>query len=292
LAIRVATSNAVSLRFALRLVGAVLWPLRCSTSPSFVHGVALFVWGVAVIASLHLHRVHGFGIANAVAHMAIDRVALANTEGLRFWKLLGTGTTFSPKDADPTTWGLFCVWDDVSALSKFEADSSVARNWSKRADEQWRATLAPIRWHGQWAKRDPFGSSESTQSVEQLVANGVVGANPRIAALTRARIKPSQWREFWSATKPVADQLSNAPGLLFALGIGEAPVGLQATFSVWDSQDAIATFAYKGVEHREVIRRTQTSGWYSEEMFSRFVVIESTGRLTGRTEPIEQDRSR
>ena len=42
------------------------------------------------------------------------------------------------------------------------------------------------------------------------------------------------WRTFWASVPPVADALDDSPGLMLRVGIGEAPVGLQGTFSVWD----------------------------------------------------------
>lgn len=71
------------------------------------------------------------------------------------------------------------------------------------------------------------------------------------------------------------------PGLIAAIGIGEAPVGLQGTFSLWRSAEAIRTFAYERPEHREVIRRTAERQWYAEELFARFAVREATGLLHG-----------
>ncbi|HEX5492963.1 MAG TPA: monooxygenase, partial [Mycobacteriales bacterium] len=83
---------------------------------------------------------------------------------------------------------------------------------------------------------------------------------------------------------PVAGQLRTAPGLLLALGIGEAPVGVQGTFSLWRSSGALHDFAYRcGTAHAEVVRRTPTSGWYAEELFARFAVLDVRGTIDGRT---------
>lgn len=253
-----------------------------------------------MIASLHLHRVHGLGIAKSVAHMALDRRSLAGVEGLRFWKLLGTGSseTFALRDADPTVWGFFGVWESSEAQARFAESSRVAKAWAKRSDEQWSATLQPLRSKGHWAKRDPFdglafhdapapNADGSMSSIEAISATGVISsrglADPPIAVLTRARVKPSQWRSFARAIPPVATAMQSAEGLRFSLGIGEAPIGLQATFSVWESAEAIAAFAYKGEAHRSVIQRTASAGWYAEELFSRYSVLSERGRISGVT---------
>jgi hypothetical protein len=88
--------------------------------------------------------------------------------------------------------------------------------------------------------------------------------------------------QFWRAVPPVAEALTRAEGLRFARGIGEAPVGLQATFSVWDELDASAAFAYGTPEHRAVIARTTETGWYAEQLFARFAVLDAHGLVDGR----------
>jgi hypothetical protein len=203
--------------------------------------------------------------------MAFDRVRLSQVSGLRFWKLLGTGSgkTFLPTDADPHTWGLFAVWDSRRALDAF-ASSPMVRRWSS-AEEQWSAVLSPLRWKGEWSGRDPLHGA---------VAGAAVPGRP-IAAITRARVKPSQWRRFAAATPPVAAVVNGTPGLRFTVGIGEAPIGLQGTFSLWDSNEALAAFAYGSVEHRAVMTRTVTDRWYAEELFARFSVLETAGTING-----------
>lgn len=248
-----------------------------------------------MIASLHLHRVHGFGIARSVAHMALDRRSLAGTGGLRFWKLLGTGSseTFALRDADPTVWGFFGVWESSEAHARFAESSPVAKAWASRSDEQWSATLLPLRSKGYWAKRDPFAglqfnnasalSAEGSSSREAGAAGPAGVAGSPIAVLTRARVKPSQWRSFARAIPPVAKAMQSAKGLRFSVGIGEAPIGLQATFSLWESTEAIAAFAYKGEAHRSVIQRTASADWYAEELFSRYSVLSEQGQISGVT---------
>ena len=59
--------------------------------------------------------------------------------------------------------------------------------------------------------------------------------------------------------------------------IGEAPIGLQGTFSVWQDQQAVRDFAYALPAHRAVIEQTRQTGWYSEELFARFAVTDIAG---------------
>jgi len=67
--------------------------------------------------------------------------------------------------------------------------------------------------------------------------------------------------------------------LLNAIGIGEAPIGLQGTFSLWQDPLSVSTFAYRGEAHKEAIKATQRERWYAEELFSRFAVIKENGQL-------------
>ena len=88
---------------------------------------------------------------------------------------------------------------------------------------------------------------------------------------------------FWRAVPPVVGELSEADGLRLALGIGEAPIGLQGTFSVWDSSDALTGFAYRSPEHLDAVRRTEPARWYAEELFTRLAVVDLAGSYGGRT---------
>jgi hypothetical protein len=77
----------------------------------------------------------------------------------------------------------------------------------------------------------------------------------------------------------VTISLKAAPGLIAAIGIGEAPIGLQGTFSLWESASAIREFAYKGAAHQKAIADTSTYNWYSEELFARFAVLDQRGTI-------------
>ena len=141
--------------------------------------------------------------------------------------------------------------------------------WSKKSQSQFSAQLSPISVNGAWSKKSPFDQIPK-------VTNDWSG---KVVAITRARIK---WRKnviFWSSVPPVTTSLRSSPGLISAIGIGEAPIGLQGTFSIWESGEAIKNFAYSGAAHKEAIKATHRHAWYAEEMFARFALIESRGSL-------------
>ena len=56
-------------------------------------------------------------------------------------------------------------------------------------------------------------------------------------------------------------------------------MGLQGTFSRWESATALRDFAYAGSEHKKAIELTKSLGWYSEELFARFAIIDEQGEF-------------
>ena len=230
--------------------------------------------GVGQVVSLHLWRVRPSRVPAAVLRMGVDRLHLRRVPGLSFWKLLGTGDgrTFTLRDADPLHWGLLGVWESAAALAAFEASRRTASAWRALAEDVWRADLACLRVRGAWAGRQPFTPQPDVQG----------WAGP-VAAVTRARLVARRARRFWRAVPPVVGSLAAAEGLLLSVGIGEAPVGLQGTFSVWRSADDLSEFAYRGAAHREVAQRTPLESWYSEELFARFALLGGTGVVFGQT---------
>ena len=209
-------------------------------------------------------RIKPSAVPFAFLAMAIDRFALSRSANVGFYKSLGTGKgeTFTPADANTLRWGLIAQVNDIEAFDH----SLVVKRWRKNSVDEFRAVLEPISSHGQWAGKEPFVAS-------------VKDWTGPVAAITRARIKWHQNFRFWSSVPPVTISLKSAPGLMAAIGIGEAPIGLQGTFSLWESSEAIKNFAYKGAAHQKAIADTATYNWYSEELFARFAVKDMRGTI-------------
>jgi len=209
-------------------------------------------------------RVKPSAVPFAILAMALDRFALRSSSNVGFFKSLGTGKgeTFTPADANTLRWGLIAQVNDIEAFDQ----SLVVRRWRKNSVDEFRAVLEPISSHGQWAGKEPFVAS-------------VKDWDGPVVAITRARIKWHQNFRFWSSVPPVTISLKSAHGLTAAIGIGEAPIGLQGTFSLWESSDAIKNFAYKGAAHQKAIADTATYNWYSEELFARFAVKDMRGTI-------------
>jgi hypothetical protein len=221
----------------------------------------------APLVTLHVWRVPGRAVPAALARMALDPPRLRRAPGLRFAKLLGTGSgrTFTLRDADPRTWALLAVWNGEP-----DDDAAVLPRWRRLAAEEWSVRLRPLSARGRWSRREPFGRPVPRRH------------DGPVAAITRARLAPRTAMRFRRAVPAVSADLHAGSGLLFALGIGEAPVGLQGTFSVWESAAALNGFAYERAPHTAVVRRTVQEGWYAEELFARFAVLGSRGTVRGR----------
>ena len=71
-----------------------------------------------------------------------------------------------------------------------------------------------------------------------------------------------------------------APGCTLAVGLGEAPLLRQATFSIWQSTQAMEDYARQGA-HLHAIRQAQAGGHFSESMFVRFVPLAIHGDWKG-----------
>jgi hypothetical protein len=213
------------------------------------------------VTVIYFWKIKPSKISFALLRMALDRGALRRMKGVRFAKMLGTGKgeTFTPRDADAGRWGALVVLDkaDLELLD----NSKLVKTWRKNSITEVRYLLDPISSHGLWAKVNPFAYAATKTEGE-------------VIAITRARIKWFQNFRFWRAVPPVTQSLHSSPGLIETIGIGEAPIGLQGTFSHWRTGADLRNFAYKGAAHQGAIAATERHQWYAEELFARFAVRE------------------
>jgi hypothetical protein len=217
---------------------------------------------------LYFWRIPSKSIPSALWKIAMDRRSIKRIEGVTFSKLLGCGrgSTFTPTDADVHRWGLIaCVSDEH--LQSLESTLAIKR-WQKLSVSEFRVILDPLSVHGLWSKRQPFILQQEVNSSNQL-----------IVAITRARVAIPRYLLFLRAVPAVVEHLHSAPGLIKAFGIGEAPIGLQGTFSLWRDEASLQNFAFKDSAHREAITASQNGKWFTEELFARFAVREMRGSL-------------
>lgn len=214
--------------------------------------------------------------ARSLLRVAPTRRALPRADGLVLGRWLGTAAGSSTAGgADLNRWALMSVWEDVEASDDFWAHDPLARRIRRGAIERWSATLVPLRSHGQWAGVTPFAPVDLTTA-----------DHGPVAVLTRARVRLRRWRPFLRARGPVDRALPGTDGLLATLGMGEWPLGHQATFSLWRDDRAVRRFARADPTHADVVRRTRAERWYGEELFAAFQVASHAGRWEGR-DPLE-----
>ena len=217
-----------------------------------------------LVTVIYFWKIKSSNIGFALLHMALDRSVLRRFKGVQFAKMLGTGKgeTFTPRDADANQWGALIVID--SANLQALDNSKLIKRWRAHSLSEIRYLLDPISSHGLWAKKNPFAYSS-------------VQTDGEVVAITRARIKWFQNFRFWRAVPPVTASLHSSPGLIATIGIGEAPIGLQGTFSRWKTGADLRNFAYKGAAHQGAIAATERYNWYAEELFARFAVRDIRG---------------
>jgi hypothetical protein len=237
-----------------------------------------------MIVSLTMLRYPRRFVPFALLAMMIFRIPLGFNRHCSFWKLLGSGKngTFDKKP-DWRQWGILSAWGQKplafrsideplqNELFLKEVYGSFLSGWVKFFDcEAWTVLLEPLEGHGTWDGKKAFGDLLSRSDHQG-----------RLAILTRATIRLSRMKAFWGQVDGVAVKMAGSKGFVCSLGIGELPFVKQATFSVWESREDMLQFAYGMKEHTEVIRRTRSERWYSEEMFTRFRILASCGTLKG-----------
>jgi hypothetical protein len=208
----------------------------------------------------------------AFTQMQFAHSHLRKIDGLSFYKLMGSGRELGNPWPDWTTYAFLGSWINEEAANEFFANSEIFQKYKRHSIEQWTIYLKCINAKGKWSGGNPFTPSDEIDN-----------ANPLIAVVTRATIRPLKLIKFWryapTSQRPIQQ---GYPGLIYTKGIGETPLIQMATFSIWESIDALKKFAYQSQEHQVAIKKTRALDWYSEEMFIRFQPYRSRGIWGGK----------
>ena len=218
----------------------------------------------------------------ALLAMAVYRLPLWLNKRSAFWKLMGCGKNGSfDKRPDWQQWAILSVcnlkFKNVQ-LKHYSPDvlmhklyGSFIGKWISLFNcETITYLLNPIEGHGLWDGKKVFGELPHKTDYEG-----------QIAVLTRATIRLFKLKQFWKNVDGVATKMDGANGFIKSYGVGEIPLIKQATFSIWQSKEAMKNFAYQIREHQEVIKKTRQEKWYSEDMFTRFNIIGCIGSING-----------
>ncbi len=196
--------------------------------------------------------------------MQLAHSRLAEVPGLTFYRLMGSGGGNGFGLAPH--WGVYALlgeWANGSDRDRFFSAHDWLAEVRRRTDHMLTCELEATMTHGEWGGANPFTAHPGRYDSAQPVA-----------VITRATIRPRKLLDFWRYVPATSASVYDHPDRLLSIGIGEYPVFMQATFSLWRTGEAMTRFAYSSEHHREVVRLTRKRAWYREEMFTRF-------RLTG-----------
>jgi spheroidene monooxygenase len=229
----------------------------------------LVLSGVVVILLVDFATQHrGWGWLRLVQGTTLFR----EVPGLLFVKVMGSGHGggFGLRPSS-SHQGLICMFASQSEAEAFMRGTEV-QAYVSRAREHWLGLMAVTSIRGQWDQQSwgltPVGSVD--------VPDGAP-----VAALTRGTIRAAKAVSFWRYAPPAQVDLGHADGCQLAMGLGEAPLVRQCTFSVWDSTESMVAYAHQGA-HKVAIAAAVKHDYFSESMFARMRVLAMYGNWRGR----------
>lgn len=202
------------------------------------------------------------------SRVALGARLLRQVEGLRFARALGCGRE-GGFGLQPSLYrqGLFTLFDNDWDADAFIDASPVTAAYRAHARECLVAKLRATASRGSWAGMGMAVSAASDPTAP-------------VAALTRGSIRARRALAFWRHSPASEAGLAAAAGCQLAVGLGEAPVLRQATFSLWDDSTAMEAYARSGA-HRDAARAAQAEGHFRESMFVRFAPQRLEGQWQG-----------
>lgn len=227
-----------------------------SASPSFV--------------VLALTRLRSSSIGWGLWQLAASVLPASAPKHLLFDKTLGSGREAGFGLAPGLDHqGYLAAFNDPMAAESFFHSGDRLAAYAAHAIETAVFLLAPYSVRGSWSGHRLVGSPALA-----------VAAGQPIAALTRASIRPHKAAAFWARSPAAEADLKSAQGCRLAAGLGEAPLLRQATFSVWESTEAMTHYAHSG-GHHQAIASAYANGFFSETMFVRFRILAARGQWQG-----------
>ena len=154
---------------------------------------------------------------------------------------------------------LVATWDDDDAAQAFAGDP--LNLWAQGLSVHMQA----LRLTGRWP------------TVQAPTASDADGP---AAVLTLGRLRARRAVDFFRTSARAEGQLLQAPGLVWATGMGMLP--FVGTFSLWRSAAALQEFAYRaGSPHAHAIAADRGKPFHRLSAFIRLRPYASTGALVG-----------
>jgi spheroidene monooxygenase len=234
--------------------------------------------GVVVVVLVDFLRKHqGWGWLRLVA----GATPYKDVPGLTMVKVMGSGHGggFSLRPS-ATHQGLICTFSHLDLAQKF-LESPAVQAYRERARECWTGVLTVQSARGHWDKQI-WQASSSEAMGDQGQAQASMTAQPAapFAVLTRASIIPTKAMACWRYAPAAQADLDKSPGCLLAMGLGEAPLVRQCTFSLWQDTAAMLNYARQGA-HQVASAAAYKHQFFSESLFVRMQVLQMAGVWQG-----------
>jgi len=219
--------------------------------------------------------------------------------GLLFAKIMGSGEgggfTLRPSS---THQGLIFLFDSLETARDYLVSAELSQLRAK-ARECWQGMLGVNSCRGSWDQQtwqsvgvlenspellnteSQFAQS-STPSPSKSLSHSQTEALEVVASLTRGSVRASKAVSFWRYAPQAQADLSSAQGCELSMGLGEAPVLRQCTFSLWTDTQSLVNYAHQGA-HMRAIAAAQKHGFFSESMFVRMQVLHMRGLWGGKS---------
>ena len=249
------------------------WPARAVIAPP--HAALDARTAAATVAVVVLVDVDPAATLWAWSRLVLQAQSLRGVPGLCFAKVLGSGFDggFGLRPSR-TRQGLYLTFTDEACAHAFIETSPELQAYRHRARELCVALLRACSSKGRWA-----GTSMAVTAQPPVTGP--------VAALTRASIHPRHARAFWRLSPPAEVALGQAPGCLLAVGLGEAPLLRQATFSLWTDAGAMDAYARSGA-HQAAIAAAYGGGYFTESMFVRYAPLLIRGTWKGQAYAVDR----
>lgn len=228
--------------------------------------------GVVVVVLADFLRQHqGWGWLRLVAGGS----AYKDVPGLTTVKVMGSGHGggFSLRPS-ATHQGLICTFTHLDLAQKF-LDSTWMQAYRERARELWCGVLSVQSARGHWDKQAWLSTSA------EALAGQSEHQGP-VAVLTRASIVPTKAMAFWRYAPAAQAGLGQSAGCLLSMGLGEAPLVRQCTFSLWQDTLSMLQYARQGA-HQVASAAAYKHQFFSESLFVRMQVLEMAGVWKGQS---------
>ena len=194
----------------------------------------------------------------------------------------GEGGGFSLRPSS-SHQGLIFLFDGPQSASDY-LKSSELEGYRSKAREWWQGLLGVNSCRGSWGQQAWQSVGLLPEGVEATAAQHDVPSSNglHVASLTRGTVRATKALSFWRYAPAAQADLNKAQGCELSMGLGEAPVLRQCTFSLWKDTESMVQYAHQGA-HMRAIAAAQKHGFFTESMFVRMQVLHMRGLWGGRT---------